>query len=428
MEVNVLETGDMVRVLEIKATAADLEPDVRLALRKLQPATALRGLRPGRVPIKMIRRMRGDDVKNEVVDNLTKEVFEDMVKGNDEYQLLGTPREIRRDYELDEDLLVQVEFYVVPQVELQDVSGQVLEIPVSGEITEHVIDFFIRRRMSRHLSNRPLEKGEKIGEGAGGMLDQVEYRVTEVDSVTGLVLVGSESKKEIFDFGGAEGLDPEAGDVYRTAFTGRVVGDKVNLSETENEDLRSTDSEKKSYYQAEILEALRFECPEIDDGWATIVSEKEVNTADELQEWAREYLSNFFEEHSKYVLDFQFINRMQVLHPFNFSTSFAEEMRGNLLGKWGHDPNALEYLKDYMAHLRWLILLEAIEGQIELEPSEEVDAIPDNETKPEVDSEIEAGSDGLRSNPLTAHLLKQFEVSEIPVPEEGMMHLIAKNL
>ena len=428
MEVNVLETGDMVRVLEIKATASDLETDVRLALRKLQSATTLRGFRPGRVPIKMIRRMRGEDVKNEIVDNLTKEVFEDMVKSSDQYRLLGTPREIRRDYELDEDLLVQVEFYVVPQVELQDVTGQVLEIPVSDEITERVIEFFIRRRMSRHLANRPLEEGEKIGEGAVGMLDQVEYRVTEVDSVTGLVLIGSESKKEKFDFGGAEGLDPEAGHVYRTAFTGRIVGDKVNLSDTEDEGLQSADTEKKSYFQAEILDALRFEWPEIDDGWATIVSEKEVNTAEELQGWARENLSNFFEEHSKYVLDFQFINRMQVLHPFNFSTSFAEEMRGNLLGKWGNDPNALQYLQDYMAHLRWLILLEAIEGQIELDSSEEVDPISDNETKPEVDSEIVAGSEGLRSNPLTAHLLEQFEVSEIPVPEEGMMHLIAKNL
>ncbi|MDE2826923.1 MAG: trigger factor family protein [Bacteroidota bacterium] len=428
MEVNVLETGDMVRVLEIKATASDLETDVRLALRKLQSATTLRGFRPGRVPIKMIRRMRGEDVKNEIVDNLTKEVFEDMVKSSDHYRLLGTPREIRRDYELDEDLLVQVEFYVVPQVELQDVTGQVLEIPVSDEITERVIEFFIRRRMSRHLANRPLEEGEKIGEGAVGMLDQVEYRVTEVDSVTGLVLIGSESKKENFDFGGAEGLDPDAGHVYRTAFTGRIVGDKVNLSDTEDEGLQSADTEKKSYFQAEILDALRFEWPEIDDGWATIVSEKEVNTAEELQGWARENLSNFFEEHSKYVLDFQFINRMQVLHPFNFSTSFAEEMRGNLLGKWGNDPNALQYLQDYMAHLRWLILLEAIEGQIELDSSEEVDPISDNETKPEVDSEIVAGSEGLRSNPLTAHLLEQFEVSEIPVPEEGMMHLIAKNL
>ncbi len=428
MEVNVLETGDMVRVLEIKATAADLETDVRLALRKLQSATTMRGFRPGRVPIKMIRRMRGDDVKNEVVDNLTKEVFEDMVRGSDEYQLLGTPREIRRDYELDEDLLIQVEFYVVPQVELQDVTGQVLEIPVAGEVTERITEFFIRRRMSKHVPNRPLEEGETIGEGTAGMLDQVEYRVTEVDSATGLVLIGSESKIETFDFGGAEGLNPEIGDGYRTAFTGRAVGDKVNLDDTEDESPPSTDTEKKSYLQAEILKAHRFEWPEIDDGWATKVSEEEVNTAEELQGWVQEHLSNFFEGHSRYILDFQFMNRMQVLHPFNLSTSFAEEMRGNLLGKWANDPNALEYLKDYMAHLRWLILLEAIEGQVDLESSEEVVEIPDSETKPELDSGITAASEQLRDNPLTAHLLKQFEVSEIPVPEEGMMYLIAKNL
>jgi trigger factor len=428
MEVNVLETGDMVRVLEIKATAADLETDVRLALRKLQSATTLRGFRPGRVPIKMIRRLRAEDVKNEIVDNLTKEVFEDMVKGSDEYQLLGTPRETRRNYELDEDLLIQVEFYVVPQVELQDITGQVLEIPVAGEITERVIEFFIRKRMSRHLANRPLEEGEKIGEGTAGMLDQVEYRITEIDSVTGLVLLGSESKVETFDFGGTEGLDPDTDDGYRTAFTGRVVGDKVNLNETEDEVPRSTDTEKKSYLQVEILEALRFEWPEIDDGWATTVSEKEVNTAEELQEWARECLSSFFEGHSKYVLDFQFMNRMQVLHPFNLSTSFAEEMRGNFLGKWMDDPSALAYLQDYMAHLRWLILLQAIEGQVDLGSSEEVVEIPDSEIEPEADSEIIAESEQLRSNPLTAHLLKQFEVTEIPVPEEGMMYLIAKDL
>lgn len=427
MEVNVLETGDMVRVLEIKATAADLETDVRLALRKLQSATTLRGFRPGRVPIKMIRRMRAEDVKHEVVDNLTKEVFEDMVRGSDEYRLLGTPREIRRNYELDEDLLVQVEFYVVPQVELQDITGQVLETPVAGEITERVIEFFIRKRTSGHLANRPLEEGEKIGEGTVGMLDQVKFRVTEIDSATGLTLIGSESEIDVFDFGDPEGLDPEADDEYRTVFTGRVVGDKVNLNDAEDEPLLSTDTEGRSYFQAEILEALRYEWPEIDDGWATIVSEEEVNTAEELQGWAREYLSNFFEGRSRYILEFQFMSRMQVLHPFNFSRSFVEEMRGNLLSKWADDPNALEYLKDYMAHLRWLILLQAIEGQVDLESSEEVVEPPDNEAKPEAASETIAASEQLRSNPLTAHLLKQFEVNEIPVSEEGMMYVIANN-
>lgn len=428
MEVNVLETGDMVRVLEIKATAPDLETDVRLALRKLQSATTMRGFRPGRVPIKMIRRMRGEDVKNEVVDNLTKEVFEDMVRGSDEYQLLGTPREIRRDYELDEDLLIQVEFYVVPQVELQDITGQVLEIPVGGEITERVTEFFIRKRMSEHLPNRPLEEGEKIGEGTDGMLDQIEYRVTEVDNATGLVLVGSGSKLKTFDFGGAESLNPEAGDGYRTAFTGRAVGDIVNLDDVEAEDPSSVHMREESYFEAEILEALRFEWPEIDDGWAMIVSEEEVNTAEELQGWVQEYLTNLFERHTRNILDFQFMNRMQVLHPFNLPISLVEQMRGNLLDKWADDPNALEYLKDSMAHLRWLILLEAIEGQVDLESSEEEVEIPDGETKPEVDSGITAASEQLRSNPLTAHLLKQFEVSEIPVPEEGMMYLIAENL
>lgn len=425
MEVNVLETGDMVRVLEIKATASDLETDVRLALRKLQSATTLRGFRPGRVPIKMIRRMRREDVKNEIVDNLTKEVFEDMVKSSDQYRLLGTPREIRRDYELDEDLLVQVEFNVVPQVELQDVTGQVLEIPVSGEITERVIEFFVRKRMSANLVMRPLEEGEKIGEGAVGMLDRVEFRITEIDSETGMVLIGSDSEVEVFEFGDPEDLETEIGDKCRAAFTGRAVGDKVHLDYAENGGLRLSVTEVESYFQAEILEAFRFEWPEIDDGWATIISREEVDSAEKLWDWVREYLSMFFGERNRNVMDFLFMGRMHALHPINIPASLAEEMRKNLLDEWGDNSRTQDALQGQMEHLQWLILREAIKGQVDLKSSEELVAFRENETKPKAGGKVTATSELPSIDPLTTHLLQQFEVRKIPLDEDHLIYIIA---
>ena len=425
MEVSVRETGDMVRVLEIKATAADLETDVRLALRKLQSVTVLRGFRPGRVPIKMIRRIRTEEVTQRIANNLVKEVFEDMVEGSDEYTLIGIPREIKRDYELDGDLQIQVEFHVVPQMELKDLTGQVLEIPVADEIPDRIIEFFIRKKISEHVENRPLEQGEKIGEGVVGMFDQVRYKLVEIDSKTGLVLVGGKNEVGTFDFGAAANLDPEI-DKFRTAFTGRVAGDKV-IIEDFMEDIPSVDMEEQEpCFQAEILEALRFEWPEVGDEWAVMISEKAMDTAEELREWVREYLSDLFEEHGKRALDSVFKERMHELHPFTLSPSFIEEKKEELQREFGDVINSPELVDSYIAYLRWQLLWRAIEGQVDLESSEAEMAIPDNETKLEADNETIEAPESPRNNLLTEHLLEQFEVKEIPVSEWEMMHVIAE--
>ena len=427
MEVNVHETGDIVRVLEIKATAADLETDVRLALRKLQSVTVLRGFRPGRVPLKMIRRIRTEEATQNIANNLVKEVFEDMVKENDEYALLGRPREIKRSYELDGDLQVLVEFHVVPQVELKNLTEQVLETPVAGEVTDSMIEFFIRKKISKYVANRPLEEGEKIGEGVVGMFDQVWYRLTEIDSTTGLVLFQGRNEVRSFDFGAAKYLDPDA-DEFRMAFTGRVVGEEVFIEDFMEDPLLIDPVGEEPYYQAEILEALRFEWPEVDDEWAGIISNGAVDTAEKLREWVREYLSDSFKERSKHILDLKFKERMFELHPFALPPSFVAEASEELRRELGEemDPSALN--DGYITYLRWQVLLGAIEGQVDLESSEEEASIPDNETKPESENKPIAAFESPHNNSLTEYLLKQFEVREIPVSEWQVMYVIANEL
>ena len=200
METIVRETGDMIRILEITATATDLEVDLRMALRKQQSVTTLRGFRPGRVPLKMVRRVFAEEVKAIVVESLVKEVFEDLIHEN--YKVLGEAREVRRDYDLDGDLTVQIEFFVLPEIKLKDLTGMVLETPVL-EVNDAVVDFFMKKQIAAHLERRPLKSGERIGEEGVGVMDLVEYEVSKIDRETGRVLIGGKphQKKRIFEYG-----------------------------------------------------------------------------------------------------------------------------------------------------------------------------------------------------------------------------------
>ena len=397
METLVRKTGDMVRILEIKAEASELETDVRIALKKQQSMTTMRGFRPGCVPLALVRRLHREEVKDRVVNNLSTEVFDDMIKENPQYNLLRGAHEIYRDYELDGDLKVQIEFYVLPEIQLADFTGHVLEID-DYEVQDIDIDIYIKSKMAPSLLFRSLKEGEKIGEGIAGFWDRVKFERVNIDRKTGLIVLDREASEqtELFDYWHIGQYESEEYERIGDALRGRSVGDKIFLEEDSDISVEILDLDNRITIReavqrgfgldyevrAEdldnritICEAYRVDWIEPDDEWADKISGGQVSTAEELNNWVREELNAIREEVNAAKLENLLKNQMMKLYPFSIPDQVWKEMveiDPKLVREvFGESDEQKMWAKEQM---HWVIFLHAVRIQLiqvrkETEPS-----------------------------------------------------------
>ena len=59
MEFSIEETGVLSYCLKVEVSAEDLEPDINREVRKHRAQLQMKGFRPGRVPVGLVRRLYG---------------------------------------------------------------------------------------------------------------------------------------------------------------------------------------------------------------------------------------------------------------------------------------------------------------------------------------------------------------------------------
>ena len=410
METSVYETGDMVRVLEIKADASDLETDIRLALKKFRSSVRIPGFRPGHVPANLIRRRYAKDIEQYVVDNLLNEVWQDFKETSKQYELVGNSKIIDKNYSLGEDLLIRVEFYVAPQIRLKDLSRQILRIP-RFHISDDHIDFFIKKQLVSHIKPRPLRSLERIGDTQFGLFDRVTYQKVEVDQASNHMMIGGDTvQRQFFDYASYEDGDQSENNKLRDLFQGRSVGDYVNMHTEEVQEHLHVPEYALTRYDLKIIEALRYDWPEIDDEWACRIGGDDVDSADALQSWVRDYLEEHFNRLTLEFLEFALKKRMFELHPFSLPDNYLEAF---------FDMNQIEIdnqnaaLIRLSSNIRWDFMINAIEEDLNELP------VPEEYESKRMGFLLQDTNDPDRDE-LINKLLSQFKIEYTDIPEDSV--------
>ncbi|MGA7305173.1 MAG: trigger factor family protein, partial [Rhodothermales bacterium] len=75
METTITQVSPVEFELEIRAPKEVLEPKIDQAVRERRHHVTLKGFRPGRVPLSLVRKLHGRAISYEVVDNLIQETY-----------------------------------------------------------------------------------------------------------------------------------------------------------------------------------------------------------------------------------------------------------------------------------------------------------------------------------------------------------------
>jgi trigger factor len=163
--------------MQVQVPAERVSQEVAARLQNLSRTARLKGFRPGKAPIKVIRQQFGVQVHREVIGELLQSSFAEAVS---EKQLspAGNPRIEPQSVGEGQDLRYVATFEVIPDVALQPMDTLELE-RVTSEVTESDIDAMIERLRRQQMKYSPVARaavsGDKVSIDFLGKIDGVEF-------------------------------------------------------------------------------------------------------------------------------------------------------------------------------------------------------------------------------------------------------------
>lgn len=164
-----LESADgLQRRLKVNVPSDRIEAEVTARLRSVGRTAAIRGYRPGKVPEKVIRQRFGDQVYQEVIQDIVQASYSEAVS-REKLRPAANPRIQAEQAQPGQDLVYTADLEVFPDFELKGLDALALEQPepatdAAEEAADiaFVVDNLRRQRAHWHKVDRPARQGDRV--------------------------------------------------------------------------------------------------------------------------------------------------------------------------------------------------------------------------------------------------------------------------
>ncbi|HET7260682.1 MAG TPA: trigger factor [Casimicrobiaceae bacterium] len=177
MESTVETLGDLERRLSVAVPMADIEGEVTKRLSNLARTAKIAGFRPGKVPVSIVARQYGPQIRSDVISEAVQSRFNEAVQ-KERLRIAGAPRIERATGAAPDALEFSAVFEVYPEVKLGDLSQIAVRRPVA-EVTaadiERTIEILRRQRATYEPVTRPAQSGDRVRVDFTGTIDGVEF-------------------------------------------------------------------------------------------------------------------------------------------------------------------------------------------------------------------------------------------------------------
>jgi trigger factor len=177
MQVSVESIGKLERRMQVQVPAERVTQEIASRLKELSRTARLKGFRPGKAPLTVIRRQFGQQVHREVIGELMQSSFSEAVTQN-HLAPAGSPRIEPKSVAEGEDLTYVATFEVLPEVTLRPTASLSVE-RVSAEVTATDVDAMVERLRKQQMKYnevmRPAANADKVSVDFQGSIDGTPF-------------------------------------------------------------------------------------------------------------------------------------------------------------------------------------------------------------------------------------------------------------
>lgn len=253
MQVSVETTSGLERRMTVQVPAERIEQEIDSRLRDLARRVRLDGFRPGKVPLKVVKRRYDGQVRNEVVSEVMQRTFQEAVI-QEKLHPAGGPKIEPKQMEPGQALEYSATFEVYPEVELASMAEVTIERPVAEVADEDVDQVIERLRKQRTVWNaveRAAVDGDQVVVSFKGRIDGEAFSGGQAENVP--VVLGS-------------------GDMipgFEEQLVGAKSGEQRSIAVTFPEDYGSQEvAGKSAVFEVEVASVSEAQLPEVDEEFA----------------------------------------------------------------------------------------------------------------------------------------------------------------
>ncbi|MDY0067077.1 MAG: trigger factor [Steroidobacteraceae bacterium] len=156
MQVSVESTGALERRMEVQVPAERVEKAVEDRLQKMSRTVRLKGFRPGKVPVKVVRQQFGEQVRQEVLGDVVQSSFTEAL-AQEKLTPAGGPKIEPISLDQGSDLKYRATFEVIPAIELKGIEQIEVKRPVA-EVTSGDVDAMVENLREQRPSFTAVER------------------------------------------------------------------------------------------------------------------------------------------------------------------------------------------------------------------------------------------------------------------------------
>ena len=312
MEVTVQSLSDVLRAAEITATPEDLAPHFNKAFLEYRKKIEIRGFRKGKAPIDIVKKLYGDLIENDSLNEIATEFYRQAVKEKD-LKPIGEPILVDMDYKHGESFRCKIQFDVRPRIEIKEYKGIEVEKVVHTATDDEVEKELVRLQRS----NATLEEADVV--------TSPDYIVTatlqDMDE-TGALIIGKKSENVRF-YLADEQLEQPFKDVLKDA---RKNGEyRVQFEHKHDEHAHTVNT------QIIVKKIEKVTLPLLDDALVSKVTKNKFTSVETLRSNIKEEIITYWKEKS----DRQVINSLTAeiirRHEFQVPESLIRNVLDGLL-------------------------------------------------------------------------------------------------
>ena len=245
------------RAYTLKITAKDIDAKVDAEVKRVAPQIKMPGFRPGKVPANLVRKMHGEAIAADALNNAIQEGVQSLMAKHKLRPAMSPSVRLEGDYAAGKDAEVKVELEVLPEVPLPSIDGIKLErlmVPVSDEQVDEQLKQLAGQQ--KGWTDAPAKHKAKTG-------DQVV-----------MDFVGKTADGVAFEGGTGEGMAVEIGSGrlipgFEDQIVGVKAGDEKQISVTFPDDYGAKDlAGKPATFDLKITAVQTAGETKIDDAFA----------------------------------------------------------------------------------------------------------------------------------------------------------------
>ncbi len=313
MNVKELKSEGLSKTFEVSVSKADLEGKLEAKIKEMQPQVSLKGFRPGKVPTSHIRKMFGQSIMRDVVEETVNETSQKAINDN-KLRPAGQPKvDLRANGEdvtngkADLEYTMTVE--LIPDFEVADFE-KLKFTRLTTEADEKAVEERIKKLAEGSKSYKKKAKTAKAKDGDAVLIDFVGT----VDGVA-------------FDGGAMEGHQLVLGSGsfipgFEDGLVGVKAGDELDVKVTFPADYQAADlAGKDAVFATKVIEVQGAVDAKLDDELATKFG---LENLEKLQEVIKEQTEAEFATQSRMKLKRAILDELDKKHSFDLPPGMVE--------------------------------------------------------------------------------------------------------